>query len=53
MDIEKKKTVLNPKEIAKKSFHKVKTLNTGKRINDLKKINDENKVTHDNEKVLF
>jgi len=44
MGIEKKKTQLNPDQIAKKSFHKVKTLNTNRRITDLKKINDQNKA---------
>ena len=43
MDIEKKKTDLNPQMIAKKSFQPTKTLNTTKRVRELKKINDENK----------
>ena len=44
MDIEKKKTNLNPDTIAKKSNNPGKTLNTNKRVRELRKINDENKV---------
>jgi len=44
MEIERKKTILNPSVIIKKSFQPKKTLNVGKRIKDLKKINDENKA---------
>jgi len=43
MDIEKKKTALNPSSISKKVFVPGRTLNTVKRIKELKKINDENK----------
>jgi len=44
MDIEKKKTHLNPETIIKKSHISGKTLNTSKRVRELRKINDENKV---------
>lgn len=44
MDIEKKKTSLNPTVIIKTSFQPKRTLNVGRRIKDLKKINDENKA---------
>jgi len=44
MDIERKKTNLNPEVIAKKSFHPTKTLNTTKRVKELRKINEENRV---------
>jgi len=44
MDIERKKTNLNPEVIAKKSFHPTKTLNTNKRVRELRKINDENRA---------
>jgi len=44
MEIEKKKTSLNPSVIIKSSFQPKRTLNVGKRIKDLKKINDENKA---------
>ena len=43
MEIERKKTQLNPEEIAKKTFRPTKSLNTTKRIRELKKINDENR----------
>jgi len=43
MEIERKKTQLNPEEIAKKTFRPTKTLNTTKRVRELRKINDENK----------
>lgn len=45
MEIERKKTQLNPEEIAKKTFRPTKSLNTTKRIRELKKINDENRVS--------
>ena len=44
MEIEKKKTDLNPTMIAKKHFYPTKSLNTTKRVRDLKKVNTENKV---------
>ena len=44
MNIERKKTQLNPLKITQKSFHAVKTLNAGQRTKDLSKINKENKV---------
>ena len=44
MEIEKKKTDLNPETIQKKSHNPGKTLNTSKRVRELRKINDENKV---------
>ena len=44
MDIEKKKTDLNPDTIAKKTHNNGKTLNTNKRVRELRKINDENKA---------
>jgi len=44
MEIEKKKTTLNPTVIIKTSFQPKRTLNVGKRIKDLRKINDENKA---------
>jgi len=46
MEIERKKTNLNPTIIAKKSFQPTKTLNTTRRVRELKKINNENKVLY-------
>jgi len=43
MEIERKRSTLNPVEISKHSFQPTKTLNTGKRLNDLRKINSENR----------
>ena len=47
MEIEKKKTDLNPTIIAKKHFYPTKSLNTTKRVRELKKVNTENKVNLD------
>jgi len=44
MEIEKKKTVLNPDVIEQKRFKPSQSLNTSKRSRDLRKINTENKA---------